>query len=470
VNGERVLLRQRSTTPALAIAVMLSTALAASAQTTITAPENKYSVAEDVQLGREAAAEARKQLPMLGDERVDDYVESLGRRLVQQIPSDLQHREFGHTFDVVNVRDINAFALPGGPMFVNRGMIEAATNEGEVAGVVAHEIAHVALRHGTAQASKATKYQLGQIFGAIAGAIIGGTVGDVVAQGTSFGLGTAFLRFGREYERQADILGAQIMARAGYDPRDMANMFKTIEQQSGAGGPEWLSDHPNPGNRSEYITREARALEVRNPVRDTRAFEQVRARLKSFPRAPTTEEAVRKNGGRTSGGSRPTTRPGVVDAPSSRYTQYREGDLFTVSVPSNWREQQSSASVTFAPDGAYDSANGQTTFTHGMEIGVARNESHDLRTATDELVQDLSRNNPGLGRPSRYQGVTVAGRRGLQTTLTNAAEGAAETIQLATVLMPDGALLYTLGVAPQNEYRVYQPHFQRVVGSIRFVN
>jgi predicted Zn-dependent protease len=73
-------------------------------------------------------------------------------------------------------------------------------------------------------------------------------------------LGTAFLRFGREYEKQADIEGAQIMARAGYDPRDMANMFKTIEKTAGRSGPEWLSDHPNPGNRSEYIAQEARAV------------------------------------------------------------------------------------------------------------------------------------------------------------------------------------------------------------------
>ena len=137
-------------------------------------------------------------------------------------------------FETVNVRDINAFALPGGPMFVNRGMIEAANNEGEVAGVMAHEISHVVLRHGTAQAGKATKYQAGQIAGAILGAIVGGGVGSAIAQGTQFGLGAAFLRYGREYEKQADLEGAQIMARAGYDPRDMANMFKTIEQTAGS--------------------------------------------------------------------------------------------------------------------------------------------------------------------------------------------------------------------------------------------
>ena len=205
----------------------------------------------------------------------------------------------------MNVREINAFALPGGPMFVNRGMIEAAHTEGEVAGVMAHELSHVVLRHGTAQASKATKYEVGQVAGAILGAIIGGGWGQVVAQGTQFGLGTAFLRFSREYERQADLEGAQIMARAGYDPRDMANMFKTIEKQGGSGGPQWLSDHPNPGNRSDYITKEAQALRVDNPIRDTRGFEQVQAHLKQLPPAPTTEEATRTRRGATVRPARP---------------------------------------------------------------------------------------------------------------------------------------------------------------------
>src|SRR4029077_2155795 len=194
--------------------------------------------------------------------------------------------EFRYTFEVVNVREINAFALPGGPMFVNRGMIEAAQTEGEVAGVMAHELSHVALRHGTAQASKATKYEIGTIAGAVLGAIIGGNLGSVVAQGTQFGLGTAFLRFSREFEKQADIEGSHIMAAAGYDPRDMANMFKTIEKQSGGRGPEWLSDHPNPGNRSEYITKEAESLRVSNPITNTAGFDRLQAHLKTLPKAP----------------------------------------------------------------------------------------------------------------------------------------------------------------------------------------
>src|SRR5262249_30173215 len=221
------------------------------AQTVITPPENKYSPAEDVKLGQQASAEVERQLPLMRDDEVSSYVDQLGRRLVDAIPPEFMHPEFRYTFKTVNVREINAFALPGEPMFGNRGMIEAARTEGEVAGVMAHELSHVVLRHGTAQASKATKYEIGTIAGAVLGAIIGGRVGSAVAETTRFGLGTAFLRFSREFEKQADIEGSHIMARAGYDPRDMANMFKTIEKQGGPGGPQSLSDHPNPGDRNE---------------------------------------------------------------------------------------------------------------------------------------------------------------------------------------------------------------------------
>ena len=219
------------------------------AQTVITAPDNKYTPAQDVELGRKAAGEVEQQLPMLRDEDVTSFVASIGRRIVDAIPQEFRHAEFHYSFQVVNVREINAFALPGGPMYVNRGMIEAARTEGEVAGVMAHELSHVALRHGTAQATKATKYEIGTLLGAVVGSIIGGNVGSAVAQGTQFGLGTAFLRFSREFERDADLLGSHIMAGAGYGPLEMASMFKTIEKQGGSGGPQWLSDHPNPGDR-----------------------------------------------------------------------------------------------------------------------------------------------------------------------------------------------------------------------------
>jgi hypothetical protein len=249
----------------------------------------------------------------------------------------------------------------------------------------------------------------------------------------------------------------------------MANMFRTIEQQGGSSGPEWLSDHPNPGNRSAYITKEAQALRVTNPVHDTAGFERVRAHLRGLPKAPTTEEVTRTAKRGEPGESRPPT--GQVAAPSSRYTQYTEGDVFRVSVPSNWRELPGGSAVTFAPDGAYGALNGQSVFTHGVEIGLARNESNTLQGATDALIESLVRGNPQLRRRGGYQRTSIGGRTGLQTTLSNVSEltRQAETIRLVTALLDNGTLLYAVAVAPEREYPAYQAHFQRVVGSIRLI-
>src|SRR6185436_9235871 len=266
----------RRTFAGLGVACVLT--LAVGAQTKIVAPKNSYAVQDDVKLGREAAAEVTKELPMLNDQRLEDYVETIGRTLANAIPPEFQHSEFRYTFDMVNQKEINAFALPGGPMFLKRGMIQAAKSEAEVAGVMAHELSHVALRHGTAQATKAQKFQLGAILGQIAGAAVGGTLGSIIGQGSQIGLGTYFLKFGRQAESEADLLGAQILARAGYDPRQMANMFKTIEAEGGSRGPEFLSDHPNPGNRYNAINKEADSLRIQGNY-STGEFAAVEARL-----------------------------------------------------------------------------------------------------------------------------------------------------------------------------------------------
>jgi beta-barrel assembly-enhancing protease len=462
---------KRQTSVAVLVAFLASAALVGG-QTQVTAPKNKYSPAEDVKLGREAAAEVAKQMPMLNDDRVDSYVERVGERLVGSIPAEFQHNEFRYTFDVVNLREINAFALPGGPMFAHRGMLEKARSEGEVAGVLAHEISHVALRHGTAQASAATPYEIGQIGSAILGAIIGGRTGQVVSQGGQFAFGTAFLKYSRAYEKQADILGAQIMARAGYDPRDMASMFKTIEQEGGGGAPEWMSNHPNPGNRAEYITREAQSLRVQNPVRNTQEFQSVQARLGQMSPAPTTEEAARsanRNTRRPPSGT--TARPsGRVESPSASYTTYNEGNVFRIGVPSNWREMPSENSVTFAPEGGFGDVDGQGTFTHGVQVGIARQERHDLDEATQELIASLAQTNPQLARAGNSSRGTLGGRPALRTLLANVSDatGGRERIALYTTQMSDGALFYLVGVAPDQDWSTYQNVISRVASSIRF--
>jgi len=262
------------------------------------------------------------------------------------------------------------------------------------------------------------------------------------------------------------------MARAGYDPRDMANMFKTIEKEGGPGGPQWLSDHPNPGNRIAYITKEAESLRIENPVRDTRGFTQVQARLKQMSPAPTTEQATKNTGNRPTGTSGEGRTPtGRVPAPSTSFKTYTEGNMFKVSVPSNWREIAAQSDVTFAPDGAYGQANGQNVFTHGVQFGAARNESHDLQAATEELIDSLGQSNPGLRRSSGYDRVNLSGRTGLRTALQNSQSvtGQPESIVVFTTQLRDGNLFYAVAVAPQSDFNAYRGAFDKVIRSIQLM-
>lgn len=252
--------------------------LGASAQTKIKAPRNFFGVKSDIEAGQEAAVEAEKEVTIVRDREVTNYVERIGRRLVAAIPKDFQHPEFRYVFKVVDDKDINAFALPGGWVYVNRGMIAAARNEGELAGVMAHELSHVALRHGTAQMSKAYPWLIGL---GIAGAVMGNSKGAQIAEvGGVVALELYFMKFSRKYETQADVLGAQIMAQAGYDPQDLASVFRLIESKEGEGGPRWLSDHPKPKDRYERINQEIALLRVAPyPIENVAELSRIQSRL-----------------------------------------------------------------------------------------------------------------------------------------------------------------------------------------------
>jgi hypothetical protein len=454
----------------LLAAAIVAMPLAAFAQTKIAYHSNKFKPTDDVKLGRQAAAEAEQQFPLLRDSEVTAYVEKVGQRLVASIPAEFQHSEFRYYFKVINASDINAFALPGGPMYVNRGMIEAARTEGEMAGVMAHELSHVALRHGTAQATKAQKYAVGAGIAGILGTILAGPAAGQLAQ---LPIGAYFLKYSREYETEADLLGARIMANAGYDPRDLANMFRTIEAQGGGGG-GFLSDHPSPANRYARINQEAQYLRVREQTRDDTEFRSIKERLRRYPRAQTMAE-IQRSGGRypadTNGNNYPSNSPrGRVEYPSSRLRTYSELGVVQVSVPDNWRElSDQGTSVWFAPEGAFGSTNGQVVYTHGVNIGTARTNSRNLQQASNEFVSALQQGNGNLRARGNYQRTDVDGRYGLLITLgnTNEATGRPEIINVVTTQLRSGDLLYLITVSPENEYSSYQNTFLNILRSLR---
>ena len=441
--------------------------MAAVAQTAVRMPKNKYRVQQDVELGEKTSRQVEQKFPILNDGLVDNYVESVGQRLVNAIPAEFNQPAFRYEFDVVNARDINAFALPGGPMYVNRGMIEAARNEGEMAGVMAHEIAHVALRHATAQATKQSSIgnQLGTIGLILGGAILGGQSG---AQLGAMGAQAWMTKYSREYETQADILGARIMADAGYDPRDLANMFQTIASQGGGRGPEFLSSHPDPGNRFQKINQEARYLGVSpNPIKLTREFSRVQERLRSMPRAASMSE-IERTGQRSGVGGSPTAGGRYsrsVESPSRSYRSYTSGNLVQVSVPSNWREFPNSSQVSFAPEGAY----GDSGITHGAMMGIEQNSSGTLYNAAQDYISGLAQSNSYLRQQGGLQRATVGGRTAYAGVLSGRSPvtGRTETVTVYVTQLRSGELFWIATVAPQEEAYSYDAAFRTMINSVR---
>ncbi len=462
--------KQRAAVLVLAWTVSVTDLLA---QTVVKPPKNGYTPQQDVQLGREAAAEIREQYPVIKDERIVRYLTRLGDRLVAVAPAELKESVYEYSFTPVNVKEINAFALPGGPMFVHRGMFDAASAEGEVVGVMAHELSHVLLRHGTANASKAQNpwLQLGQLAGIVGGAVVGGAAGSAIAQGSQFGLGTLLLRYSRDFERQADLLGAQIMARAGYDPRALARMFETIERESktsGGSGPQWMSSHPNPGNRTQYITREAELLTIASAA-DTREFEPIKTAFASLPPAKSMAELARAKEDSTGGATPSVGTPGQpVPPPSFQYRDISGGRIFQASVPANWTSLNSKSAIKVVPQNGYGQRNGETVFSHGIEFGVAQAASRDLQHATNAWLDAVARNNPQLRLAGAQQSLRISQRSAISTPLVNPSSlGGTERIGVYTTFLIDGSLFYYMTIVPENEAAAYQETFRRIGESIR---
>src|SRR5262245_61003454 len=380
------------------------------AQTAVKLPKNKYTPEQDVKLGREAAAEVRKQYPIIQNDRIASYLTTLGDRLVAAAPPELKLPAYEYSFTPVNLKEINAFALPGGPMFVNRGMFDAAASEGEVAGVMAHELSHVLLRHGTANATKAQNpwLQIGQMAGQIGGAMMGGAVGSMIAQGSQFGLGALLLRYSRDFEKQADLLGTQIMARAGYDPRALGHMFETIagEAQSG-GNPQWWRSHPDPGTRTAYINKEAATLTIASPA-DMSGFSAVKTTFASLPPAKSMGDLAKAKSGGGGGESGADTMqaalavgtPGQpVTRPSGQHREITGGKVIHDSIPSDWTTIPAKSSLKVIPPNGYGPLNGQTVFSHGIEFGITPASSRDLQEATRAWLNAVAQGNPISGWP-----------------------------------------------------------------------
>ncbi len=423
---------------------------------------NLFNKEQDVQLGKEAAGEVEKQMEVIDNRDLNAYISSIGAKLAAQPQAD----KYPYTFKVVNDPSINAFALPGGPAFVHTGLIAAVDNESQLAGVLAHEITHVALRHGTNQASKANLIQLPAM---LASGVLGS--GSMLAQlgqlGIGLGANSVLLKFSRSAETQADLVGVQIAAQAGYNPIEMARFFQKLEAEGGARGPQFLSDHPNPGNRMKAIQDEIRFLPQKSFNADTGQLSRMKAIVAKLPPAKRKpQQAAAQQTGPAVSLSIPQSRP------SGRMQEYRGRD-FSIAYPDNWKPytSQNSPGVTIAPVSAIQESE-EAVVGYGAVVNYysPRQANAGLRQATDEFVSALRSADPRMraGREAPRE-IAFGGKNAILTTLYSDSifQGQTEVDLVVTVAHPNGILFVVL-VAPESEGQYANRTFDQMLQSMRF--
>jgi beta-barrel assembly-enhancing protease len=435
---------------------------------------NSFSPQQDIALGRQAATEARHKLPMCNDAKVDAYLTKIGMRLVEHLNTN--GIEYPWEFHCVNDKAVNAFALPGGFVFINRGAIEAAENEAQLAAVMAHELSHVALRHGTNQATKAQYAQLGSGILGAAGSIFGGTAGTLAAGAGEFAAGSVLLKYSRGAETQADVMGTQVLYDSGYDPRAMAAFFEKLgADDKTKAPPEFFSDHPNPDHRVGRVEEEISKIggSPQEGTRDTAEFESIKREVLALP------VVAKPAPGAAAASKGPTLRPpgAVKVGPPSTSMALLNMQSLSLKYPDNWKRYGKDNDVTLAPDGGIvDAGNGQAALAYGVMASVARIEGNAptgaeaLNAATQKLIEQMQQENANMQVARDPKPLTLNGQPAMSTYLGNdSPAGGHESDWLVTVFRPEG-LVYIVCVAPEAEYDKFERAFANILDSVRFSN
>lgn len=440
--------------------------------------KNGMSPKQQIELGQKAAKQVYKQMPVLPDSsKVTRYVQQLGLKLTPYAPG----YRWPYNFHVVNVADINAFALPGGEIFINLGTIQAADDEAQLAAVMAHEISHVVLQHSVCNLEKEQRVGIFAALGKIASGILLGdsTAGALAQQGIGFTAGLSYLHMSRGAEREADLEGVDILYDAGYDPRAMAQFFETIEGRYGKGGAQFLSDHPNPGNRTEYVDREIATLppkahyvtnspkftEIHNVVANMRAYTSKEVSSGAWKRKDpnqTVSTGVNQYNFNTPANTK------VDTAPPQSWIKF-QGSGFTMEVPSGWRAagDQSSAMVA-PPGGIVQTANGNASnLVYGVLTDVYHpDQAGDTSEMFNALVTELKRENSGLetGPVEPMQIGNIAAQT-LNGDNRMANDGRGEHNWIVGVPQQN-TIRYFIFVSPEPDFAKMRPIFEHIVSSI----
>jgi len=454
-------------------------------------------------LGLHAAAQVYQQMPVLPDSSPEtQYIRQLGQKLVATIPPE---HSWPFEFHVIAQKEINAFALPGGPMFVNIGTITAAANEAQLAGVMGHEMSHVYMQHSAKQAGKEeTTSVLAGLAGAVLGATKGGSmVGQLGEMGIQMGAQGLMLKYSRSDESQADAVGTVILYKAGYNPQAMADFFKTLETQGGPTPPQLLSDHPNPGNREKAIEQEIREWPAQQYTGDSTAFQATRQHAGGV-KAYTAQEIAqgakagewatlnRENGATfqpAGGNALPAGASAVAPnasrsvaavslesvLPSGKMSGATLGPV-KLQRPENWRTampQKQGQFATIAPPGGItaDGSVGYGVLLNGVEPPQGSRMSLD--EITGHLVQGLEQGSH-LKPLGKAVPVTVGDVEGRSVMLQSTSpfpgfndEPQMERDWLVTLPKRDGSVVFLIFVAPQSDFARFQPTYESMLKSVQ---
>lgn len=433
----------------------------------------KMTPEQQIELGRKAAAEAERQLPILPESSpVTKYVQQLGMKLAAKAPG----YKWPYYFKVVNQKEINAFALPGGPMYVNLGTIQQA-DESELAGVMAHELSHVVMQHSAREASKSQGIQvLGALGAVLAGAVLGnGMAGQLAQLGIQVGASGVVMKYSREAETEADLVGAQIMYDAGYDPYAMVEFFQKLSDQAGGGGPQFLSDHPNPGNRAQTVAQAIRKFPKKQFARsDSSEFISMK-RIADGMKPLTAEQIAQrqKSGAVNNGRTEPVSMDPVGHndvMPSRSMVDLNQGN-FQIRYPSNWKVNgDQSSSIVIAPEAGVS----QNAIAYGVTIQQAKADSSmSLDEITSRVIESLKQSNPGIRAAGSPQSIKVNGRSGrsvdlLATSPIRSQSGGQlqERDWLVTVENGSNSAVVLVFTSPDQDFDKLRPTYEAMLKSL----
>lgn len=436
-------------------------------QTKVVLPRNDYPLSEDIKRGKEGSAQVESKMAVVKDEELTSYVQSLGNKLEGSVPPEHRRPEFSYSFKIVHDRQINAFALPGGPIYLFSGLLERAETEGEIAGVIAHEISHVVLRHGMAGQTRIKDTAPARIIDILKDKTVCATLGNLCGiLVTIHDAGTSsFLNvYERQDETAADVLGTQILFKAGYSTRDMVATLRMLKGLGGENIPPWMKDHPNIDERIARVEHEAKMFPSTPPNRfQTDRFEQFKARLlKLYPTGSSSGRA----GVTPPESEKPAPASGnkkTVPLPAAEFNEIStEG--FRLSVPSNW-QVHGKETLFIAPAGAYSHEHG---ITHGVMLGVHQEPDGDAETTLKTFLSSILSANSYLQMRGTPVSATLSGEKAIKVVLAGKSP-VTDRVEIVTlhVLLGEGVLFYLNTVAPQDEHTAYESAFGKIAGSLR---